>query len=160
MAEPAFDVTVAHRWFAVETNNAAWALIEQEVLTTDQALLLVDLAHTSAYHWRQVGSVVNEQRAAVLLANAYAAAGNPEAAVLHAKRSLAIGKSSAAELADWDVAFALDAAARAYAVAGTRKSAASYRVQAREAGDAIADAEDRAVFDAHFAQWPWRDDVS
>lgn len=160
MAEPTFDVAVAQRWFAVETNNAAWALIAHEVLTTDQALLLVDLAHASAYHWRQVGTAVNEQRAAVLLANAYAAAGNPEAAVLYAKRALALYKTHAADLEDWDHAFALDAAARAYAVAGTRKSAAAYRSEARTAGDAIADPEDRAVFDAHFAVWPWRDDVS
>jgi hypothetical protein len=155
MAEPSFDVVAAHRWFAIETNNQAWGLLEHEGRTMAEDDLLVHQAHASCYHWLQAGAPVNHQRALVLLANAYAAVGLGEAAVHHAKRALGQLEEHAAELADWDRAFTYDAAARAYAVVGGRRSAADYRARARSAGDAIADPEDRRLFDEHFARWAW-----
>jgi hypothetical protein len=157
MPDAPIDVAAAHRWFAAECNNAAWTLIGREARSTDEDLLLVHLAHASVWHWLNVGAALHWQRGAVLLANAYAATGQGEGAVLHAKRALALLETAPEGLEDWDRAFTYDAAARAYAVAGTFKTAARYRALSREAGDAIADAEDRAIFDAHYARFAARE---
>jgi hypothetical protein len=157
MSEPTFDLAAAHRWFAVEANNAAWELVTREDRTQDEDIQLLDQAHAAAWHWRHAGGAVQAQRAAVLLANAYAAAELPEGAVLHAKRALALLDAHAGELADWDRAFTYDAAARAYAVAGTYRSASHYRDLARQAGAAIAEAEERSIFEEHFRRWSARE---
>ena len=52
---------------------------------------------------------------------------------------------------DWDLAFAYEALARAYTAAGNRDEAGRYKELARQAGEQIADGEDREVFDADFA---------
>src|SRR5687768_8962067 len=91
MAEAPFDVQKAHRWFAVELNNAAWDLVESEGRSEADAERMVHAAHAACYHWLQAGSPINHQRAQCLLATAYAAAGRAEPAVYHADRCLALG---------------------------------------------------------------------
>jgi hypothetical protein len=156
VAEPGFDVAVAHRWFAVETNNAFWDLLERPDRSREEDRRMVDLAHASAYHWSHAGDEVNRQRADVALANAYAATDAGDLAVAYAKRALAGLSALADRLADWDRAVTLDALSRAYAAAGGRELAARYRAEARAAGDALAEDEDRAVFDRLYAPWPFR----
>ncbi len=55
------------------------------------------------------------------------------------------------EVEDWDLAFAHEALARAYSVAGQAAEAARHRRLAREAGDRIADPDDRQHFDEDYA---------
>ena len=82
MSEPTFDVAAAHRWFAVECNNEAWDLIEQESISEAERDRLLNLAHTSHLHWSRVGDQIHALRSAYLLATAY----------LKARRSLEAGR--------------------------------------------------------------------
>ena len=53
MPEPTFDLAAAHRWFAVEANNAAWALVGRDDRSSDEAWLAsgtVDPSSTAAAH--------------------------------------------------------------------------------------------------------------
>jgi hypothetical protein len=155
MSTPAFDVPTAHRWFAVEANNQAWALLERADRTVADDDQLLHLAHASCLHWLAVGAPANHQRGLVLLTNAYAALGLGEPAVRYGKRAVSLLEAQVTELADWDRAFTFDAMARAYAAAGGRATAGDFRARARSAGDAIADDEDRQAFVAHFERWDW-----
>jgi hypothetical protein len=56
---------------------------------------------------------------------------------------------------DFDRAYALEALARANAVAGNRDEALVYRQQAHEAGDDIADEESKKYFDGDLAGGNW-----
>jgi hypothetical protein len=66
-------------------------------------------------------------------------------------------KANADELADWDLAFAYDALARAHAAAGETKQAGIVRMQARALGDKIAGKEDREFFDKWHRAGNWHD---
>jgi hypothetical protein len=71
--------------------------------------------------------------------------GRGEPAVHHARRCLEwCGRG---EVEDWDVAFAHEALARAYGVAGDAARAEEHKRRARALGDAIADPEEREQFD-------------
>jgi hypothetical protein len=53
-------------------------------------------------------------------------------------------------IGDWDLAYAYEALARAYGLAGNPE-AAEFRAKARAAGDGIADPGDRDHFDEDYA---------
>ena len=71
-----------------------------------------------------------------------------EPATWHARRCLELCEANG--IGDWDLAYAYEALARAHALAGDGE-AEQWKSKAREAGDAIADAEDRKHFDEDFA---------
>ena len=75
MAEPDFDLDVAHRWFATRLNNATWVWLDEneQGSSTDP---IIHAAHASYHHWRQIGTTINHARAASLVANVHAACGN------------------------------------------------------------------------------------
>ena len=75
-----------------------------------------------------------------------------EPAIWHARRCLAYCEDNA--IGDWDLAYAYEALARAYAVAGDSAQAARWKSKARAAGDAIADPHDRAHFDDDYLTLP------
>ena len=75
--------------------------------------------------------------------------GRGEPAIHHATRCLEI--CEAGGLADWDLAYAYEALSRAHRVAGNETEAALNKALAAEAGEAIADPEDREHFDSDFA---------
>ena len=155
MNAPPFDKDKANRWFAVELNNRSWDLLEKPELTEAEADEVVHAAHASVYHWRQVGTVANHARALCLLANVYAALRRGGEAIRYARQCVELAEAHAGEIADWDLAFGYDCLARATAAAGDREAAAKVRQQARDYGDKIAEAEDKAVFDSWFASGKW-----
>ena len=75
MNDVPFDVDKADRWFAVECNNRTWDLIEKTDRSVEEVHQMIDLAHAAAWHWSNVGSLLNQLRAQCLLATAYVAAG-------------------------------------------------------------------------------------
>ena len=69
MTEPAFDKEKGHRFFAVELNNLAWGLVEaRHELSSVEAERMLHAAHASCFHWLEVGSPLNHQRAQCLVA--------------------------------------------------------------------------------------------
>jgi hypothetical protein len=142
------------RFFAVETNQLTWRLLELgDKRTAVQTEDMVHAAHTSAWHWRRVGEPVNDARAEWLCSHVYAVLGRAEPAVHHAERSLAICLEHG--IADFDVAYGYEGVARAAAAAGDKVRAREYAARAADAAEAIADPEDRAFFDKDLAAEPW-----
>jgi hypothetical protein len=132
-----------HRRFAVECFNTTWALLEKDDRTPAEAEEMIHAAHASRFHWGQVGMAVNYARGEWQIARVYAVLGRGEPALYHAQRCLAA--CEAHHIGDFDLAYAYESLARAYAVEGLPGKAARYLQLAEEAGEEIANQADREV---------------
>jgi uncharacterized protein YndB with AHSA1/START domain len=149
---PSADATVGqwHRTQAIDANNAVW-----DALAADppDATEVLSRAYAAAYHWKRAlgRTPANDARAAWLLARCHAVLGNGELALHHADECAAV--VAGAHLADFDLAYAHEARARALAALGRDDEAADELAAARRV--VVADAEDRAIVEADLAAPPW-----
>jgi hypothetical protein len=128
------------RQLGVDLFNGTWELLELESRTREQDDAMIHMTHASAHHWRQVGKPENFARSEWQCSRVYAVLGRGEPALWHARRCLELCEEHG--IADWDLAFAHEALARAYAVAGNAAERERHLGLAREAGAEIAEDED------------------
>ena len=139
--------------FAKQANGETWALLEKATRTPDEATAMVIAAYASLYHWNQVGGPEQRARAEWLVSRVMVVLQDPDAALHHARRSAAICADGG--VADFDLGYAHEGLARAHACAGDTGEAAREHALAVEAGRAIADAEDRQIFESDLTAGPW-----
>ena len=142
-----------HRQLGVDLFNRAWTLLETPDRTPAQVDELIHAAHASRYHWMQVGDASNAATGEWQCSRVYATLGRGEPALWHARRCMEI--LEAAGIADWGIAAAYEAMARASAVAGDLVAAREWRTKARAACDTIAEAEEREIIEADLATLPF-----
>jgi len=130
-----------HRQLGVDLFNGTWELMENTDRTPDEDALMIHMAHASAYHWLQVGAPENTARSHWQCSRMYTVIGRSEPAIYHAKLVLDVCERNG--IGDWDLAFAYDALARAYAVAGNSAESAQWLSKAQAASADINAAEDR-----------------
>jgi hypothetical protein len=151
--EPSADAIARwDRWFAMQMNNRAWAIAENPARTPAEAEEMLDAAHAAALHWRRVGTDRNKAAADMLLGQVHAILGHGPLAMRYARRSHEFITSH--ESPDWELAFANAVLANAARAAG---DTALYKTQyalGKSLGEAIADDEDKEVFDRFFALIP------
>ena len=142
-----------HRTQAIEANNSTWDLLGRDELSPEEADDLLGRAYTAMHHWRRAArrGPENAARAAWLVSRAHVALGQGDAALYHADRSAAVVAS--AGLADFDLAYAHEARARALACLGRLEEAEAELAAARAVP--IADDEDRQIVDSDLAAGPW-----
>lgn len=140
-----------HRRLGADLFNKTWTLMEQEARTPEEDDALIHCAHASAYHWLQVGTAANRARSEWQCSRMYTVLGRPEPALRHAQRCLEICESEPGALEDWDLPFAYEALARAYALAADPGEMSRCLEQARSLGTAIVDDDDRALLEADLA---------
>ena len=131
------------RLLAAQLFNETWRLLEQEQRTRADDDRMIHTAHASRYHWGQVPAATpaNLARGEWLISRVYAVLERAEPAQYHARRVLDLCQDNG--IADFDLAFAYEALARAHAVAGDAAQARDYTDQALAAAEDIADDEDR-----------------
>ncbi len=132
------------------SRHEVWRLLESR--EDDDRML--HAAHASRYHWGEAPECRPENLACGewQVSRVYAVLGRGEPAVWHAQRCL--DHCEANGIGDWDLAYAYEALARAHGVAGAAREAARVKGLAREAGDLIADPEDREHFDEDYLTLP------
>ena len=137
-----------HRSQGIECNNSTWEMIEAE-RTPENDEELLRRAYASTYHWaRAVRRMpANEARGAWLLAKVQLLVGQPELSLRYADRCMTICQEHG--LADFDLAYAYEARARALKALGDDEAAGQAWEMAKSVP--IADAEDRAILDADLA---------
>ena len=130
----------------VDLFNEVWRLLESR--EDDDRML--NAAYASRYHWGEAPECKPENlaRGEWLISRVYSVLGRSEPAIWHGQRCLEHCERNG--IGDWDLAYAYEALARAFARVDVI-DAAIWKVKAREAGDAIADPEDREHFDEDFA---------
>ena len=139
-----------HRVQAIDANNSVWELLDDQAPDPTE---LLSRAYAAAYHWgRAAGRTPeNAARAAWLLSRCHVVLGHGDLALHHADECSAV--VAEADLRDFDLGYAHEARARALALLG-RNAEANVELAAARAV-AIADPEDRAIFDADLASAPW-----
>jgi hypothetical protein len=156
MTEPErYTLEEAQRKFAMATNGLVWKLLDQPQRSPDDDAAMLRAAYTSLHHWLQAGTAVHAQRGEWLLAHVYAVLKDAAASLRHALRCQALTEAHPAEMKDFDRAYALEAIARANALAGNLTDARQFHAQAAAAGEAIANEEDRAIFTGDFKGGEW-----
>lgn len=144
------EIAKWQKWFAISCNNRAWELCERDQRTPAESHELLHTAHAAAWHWARVGTALNEARAHMLLGMAHALAGDGGLALRYAMSSFNYFNEH--EAPDWEQAFAHATLAAAAAAAGQCELHAEHYAEARRLGEAIASADDRAVFMKTFKQ--------
>jgi hypothetical protein len=144
-----------HRRLGVELYNGTWELIERQDRTADEDDEMLHRAHASAYHWLQAPhTAANRARSHWLCSRVHAVAGQPEGALHHARRCLALVQGNSEEMEDWDLAEAHEALARAHLAAGELEGARRHAERARAETAKIADPADRKHIDADLDALP------
>jgi hypothetical protein len=142
-----------HRAVAVEANNSTWELLDRVDRTPDEVDDLLGRAYASTYHWRRAArrGPENRARGSWLVSHVHAVLGHGELALYHAERCAAV--VGEAGLQDFDLAYAHEARARAFACLG-RLDEATAELAAAHAVP-IADDEDRKILEGDLAAGPW-----
>lgn len=140
------------RKLAADLFNHVWTLLETENRTPEQDDEMLHAAHASRYHWGEVGEGVNLARGEWQCARVYAVLGRAEPALWHARRCLAINEANG--IADFDIAAACEAMARAYLAAGDLAEVAAWKARATAALEGIADPDDREIIEGDLATLP------
>jgi DNA-binding transcriptional MerR regulator len=143
-----------HRALAAGLFNRSWDLLEIEDRSARQDAELIDTAHASAWHWRQVGNAANEARGHWMLARVYSVLGHGAEAVYHARRANEVLDLGGEGIEDWDRPAAAEAMARALVASGDLAAAAEWKARAAELLGAVADEEDRSVVEGDLAALP------
>ena len=142
------------RQLAADLFNHTWTLLERTDRTPEQVDEMIHSAHASRYHWGEVTDreAVHLARGEWQCSRVYAVLGRAEPALWHARRCLEINE--AAGNADWDIASAYEAMARAHLVAGDLDQVATWKAKAVAALDAIADPDDREIVEGDIVTLP------
>ncbi|HDD61511.1 MAG TPA: hypothetical protein ENF22_03145 [Chloroflexi bacterium] len=144
-----------HMQFAKSTNNRVWDLLEKAGRSDadDQEMLLT--AYASLYHWMNAGTAVNTQRGFWMLSRVYQVLNQGEAALEWAIKCQEITENNLAEMIDFDLAFAREALARAYAMLNNLEKANENYSLAADLGKKIEDPEDQQIFLKNFDSGDW-----
>jgi hypothetical protein len=144
-----------HRRLGVELYNGTWELIERQDRTPDEDDEMLHRAHASAYHWLQAPHTpANLARSHWLCSRVHVLMGQPEGALYHARRCLALVEGHPDEMEEWDLPGAYEALARAHLAAGEDSEAARYKSLGLETVAKVADEEDRKHIEADLASIP------
>ncbi len=142
-----------HRTFAINLFNHVWDLMERSDRSACEDARMLNEAHASRYHWGEVGTEVQIGRGEWQISRANALLKQGAAALLHAQ--LYLESCSCAGMADWDLPFAHEALARAYAALGDRDQFSYHHRLASELGGQIAEEHDRRWLQECLVTEPW-----
>jgi tetratricopeptide (TPR) repeat protein len=133
------------RLLGAQLFNETWRLLEKEGRSRDDDDRMIHTAHASRYHWGRAASATAAHlaRGEWQISRVYAVLGRPEPALHHARRVLDLCRENG--IGEWDLAFAYEAMARAYAVAGDGDAARAATDQALAAAEDISEDEDREL---------------
>ncbi len=138
-----------HKEEAVKCFNAAWDLIDKSDRSHEDDVNMVHLAHASRYHWGQIGTALEFTRGEWQISRVYSILGMGESALFHAKEALRLCLDNG--IADFDLAFAYEAMARAHSVLGNHSDRSAFMEKAKEAARAIAEDDDRRYVESEIS---------
>jgi hypothetical protein len=133
-----------HRKFAVNCFNGTWDLIEKSDRTPEDNARMIHMAHASRFHWGEIGTELNFARGDWQISRVYAILGEGHNALKYAQSCLHICEENGFD--DFDLAFAYEATARAFAVLGDQKMLDQHLELAKKTGETIAKEDDKKYF--------------
>jgi hypothetical protein len=146
------NVDIDHKRLGIDLFNYVWTLLDKSDRTQEEIDDMIHSAHASRYHWSKVGTQVHFARGEWQISRVYAVVGRSEPAYYHGNRCLQICEAN--NIADFDLAYAYEALARAAAVAGNKAELTEYLAKANAAGENIAEEDDKKLFYSDIASVP------
>lgn len=147
-----------HKKIGIKFFNQIWGFIEKKNRSTEENEMMLHYAHASALHWLlSEPPKVNKQRGDWIISRVYAILNRPESALIYAKRCYANTEEPTKDngFNRFDVAYANEAMARAYAIAGNKAEFQKYYKKAQVEGDKITDKGDKKYWDMDITSEPW-----
>jgi tetratricopeptide (TPR) repeat protein len=141
----------------IEMNIQTWNLLDKKERNEQDDFRMINFAKASLYHWRKSDKyeLVNEQRGQWMLSRVYSCLGKVEEALSYAKETLKITEEQ--DLQDFDLAYAYESMARAYAAFDNKDESIKWLEKAKEAGTLIQREEDKKYFISDLESAPWFD---
>lgn len=130
-----------HKKLAVDCFSLVWTLMDKKNRTKDEEDKMIHAAHASRFHWGEIGTPVERERGEWQISRMYTVVNMPASALYHARRCLEICKEN--NIADWDIAFAYEAMARACGVRGQKAECERYVEMAKKASEQIREKADK-----------------
>jgi tetratricopeptide (TPR) repeat protein len=153
--QQSYSLSEAQLEFAKSIFNSIWGLLDKEDRSPEEDLEMLLAAYASLYHWTKVGTAVHYQRGAWMISRVYQTLGKAEPSLEWAQRCQQISEEHASEMEDFDLAFAQEALARAYALSGDKEKALTHWHKAADLGDQIKAQEDKKIFLGDFQGGNW-----
>ena len=150
-----YSETEADRFFAAKFHGMTWDLLDKSNRNKEDDEKLENYAHSSLAHWRKAGKEINLQRGFWLLSRVYSVLNQSESSQKYAKRCIQVTLEHPAQMEDFDVAFAYEAMARSFALAGEKEEYQKNFHLAEEAGKSIRNEGDREVFQNELSSGDW-----
>ena len=149
------DEQKMHHYMGRQLNNKTWDLLGEIDRNDDDDERMVYFAKASLYHWRKSSQFepVNEQRGQWLLARVFAVLNRGDEALAHAKTCMDITMNES--LKDFDLAYAYESKARAYASLGQPAKMNKCFLNSKASGDKIIQDKDRKLFFSDLHSEPW-----
>lgn len=133
-----------HKKFAVECFNSTWDLIDKKDRTKDEELEMINLVHTSRFHWSQIGEPINFERGEWQISRVYSELKMFERAIVHGMKCLEICLEN--NIGDFDLAFAYEGLVRAYSINNNDLEYNKYKKLALKSGENIKSEDDKKYF--------------
>ncbi len=131
------------RKMAAHLFNDVWRLLKQKQRSQEDVDTMIHMAHASRYHWGLVGGPKELSIGEWQVSHVYAVLRRAEPSLYHAKRCLDICERHG--ITDFPLAYAHEALARAFAIAGKPRLRERHLHLARVAAANIAKDEDRTL---------------
>lgn len=130
-----------HKKFAKDLFNYTWDLMDRPQRTEEEDETMIHAAHASRFHWGIVGTPLNFARGEWQISRAYSLVKRAEPALFHARKSLAFCSEN--NIGGFDLGFAYEALARAFAVLGDSKQRDENLELARQCAARVEDENDK-----------------
>ncbi len=146
-----------HHYMGTEMNMQTWNLLSKEDRNEQEDARMVYFAKASLYHWQLSPKFepINEQRGQWMISHVFAVLGKGDLALEYAKKTLRLTEEHGFD--DFDLAYAYEAMARAYAALGNSDDCKLWHAKATEFGKLIKGEEDKKYFEGDLASGPWFD---
>ncbi|WP_409271764.1 hypothetical protein V1499_19350 [Neobacillus sp. SCS-31] len=131
-----------HRKLAISLFNYTWDLIEKIERSEADDESMINAAHASRFHWGLAGNPLNFARGEWQISRVYSLIGRAEPALYHANKSFDLCLNN--DLGAFDLGFAYEALARAYAVQGDKQKRDENILMAKQAAQKVQEDGDKA----------------
>lgn len=133
-----------HKKQAIDNFNLTWDYIDKTDRTKEDELNMIHAAHTSRFHWGQIGTPLHFARGEWQISRVYSILELGDSALLHGDASLKYCLEN--DIKDFDLAFAYEAVARAYMIKGDKEKMSEYVSLAEKAAVDIEKQGDKDYF--------------
>ena len=141
--------------FAKKFNQLTWEYLEKSNRDSEDDLRMVNYAHASLAHWISAGGPIEKLRGLWLLSRVYCFLEDKKQASMYAQLCNHMTEENRENAQDFDLAYAAEALARAYALAGEIDLANTALIKAEMLGNMIQNEEDREIYLKDLESGPW-----